>query len=76
MLKNDQGEKFMLPHYLRAHHRDDLNAALRAKNADPDLTVYFDDWFRKLADLFATELLDLIEGRRWEDVPFDWGGLK
>ena len=76
MVKNDQGDKFMLAHFLRAHQRDDLIGAMRAKNTDPDMAVYFDDWFRKFADLLASELLDIIEGRRWEDVPFDWGGFK
>jgi hypothetical protein len=63
---------FLLSHYLKKHGREDLDA--EANN--PNIRAYWDDFFKKLDTLFNTLLKDIVEGRSWEEVLFDWGDYK
>jgi hypothetical protein len=67
---------FYLSDYLKAHDREDLEAWLDAEADNPDIAAYWDDFFKKLDTLFNTLLKDIVEGRSWEDVPFDFGDYK
>jgi len=67
---------FFLPDYLKEHDREDLTAWLNAEADNTDIAVYWNDFFKKLDTLFNTLLKDIIDGRSWEDVPFDWGDYK
>jgi hypothetical protein len=62
----------LLSHYLKKHGREDLDASLDAEASNADVGVYRDDFFKKLDMLFNTLLKDVVEGRSWEEVPFDW----
>jgi hypothetical protein len=68
--------RFYLRDYLKAHDRQDLVAWLNAEADNPDIGVYWDDFFKKLDTLFSTLLEDIVEGRSWEDVPFEFGDYK
>jgi hypothetical protein len=50
--------------------------SLHAESNNPNIRVYWDDFFEKLDTLFNTLLKDLVEGRSWEEVLFDWGDYK
>jgi hypothetical protein len=73
---NDGQRRFYLRDYLKAHDREDLEVWLNAEADNPDIGVYWDDFFKKLDTLFNTLLKDIVEGRSWEDVPFDFGDYK
>jgi hypothetical protein len=69
-------KEFFLPHYLKAHDRSDLQDWLSTEERNPDLRVYWADFFSKLDQILDDELKDIVEGRDWEDIPFDFGGYK
>jgi hypothetical protein len=68
--------QFLLSHYLKKHGREDLDVWLHAEANNPNIRVYWDDFFKKLDTLFNTLLKDIVEGRSWEEVLFDWGDYK
>jgi hypothetical protein len=76
LVHDGKGENFSLGDYLQTHKRDDVQLLLKAENRNPDFRVYWEDFFRKLDRLFNADLNDIVEGRRWENIPIDWGDYK
>jgi hypothetical protein len=75
-IKNPAGRYINFIAYLQAHKRRDLIDTLfaMAETATPD--EYWDQFFAVLDQLFDTDMRDIVEGKRWEEVPIDWQGLK
>lgn len=75
-IQKHDGQSFMLLDYLTKHRRDDLKARLMP--APPDVEEFWRDYFAALDELFAADanLRAIIEGKAWEDVPFDWEDYK
>jgi hypothetical protein len=76
LITNSRGQHFTLGSWLQAHKRQDTIKRLIDVARTGDVRGYWDHFFALLDHLFDTDLKDIIEGRRWEEVPIDWQGLK
>jgi hypothetical protein len=65
-----KGRHFLLDDYLQYHGREAEKKTLFTLSRDLDA---FLEYLRKI---IANEWLDIIQGKRWEDIPFDWMGYK
>lgn len=46
------------------------------RDESTDVSTFASAFVQTLDDLLENELKDVVEGRRWENVPVDWMGLK
>jgi hypothetical protein len=72
------GKSFALATYLRAHGRDDLVRTLENASNIPDFDAALEEVIRTLQHIVDGDphLAEIIDGKTWEDVPFDWMGYK
>jgi hypothetical protein len=40
------------------------------------MEAYWADSLDALREVLETPLGEIVDGRRWEDIPFDWQGYK
>lgn len=75
-VENKAGNNFILTSYLKKHKLEHYNYIFSLENESITFEVFIENFFEKLNHLLKTELKQVIEGERWEEVPFDWYGYK
>jgi hypothetical protein len=59
-------QTFTLDSYLTHHNRNDEYRMEFILSSDPAKFLVY------LKTIIATEWLDILQGKRWENIPFDW----
>lgn len=62
--------------YLRKHGLLKQAILLTYTDQVADLGSYFDTVLDTLETLFSSKLKPILEGKEWENIPFDWGPYK
>ena len=55
---------------------DDLNSTRKSTSAGPGAIEYYRKYISICLDVIESDLLDVVQGKRWEIVPVDWMGYK
>jgi hypothetical protein len=78
MVSKGRNKSFTLGDYLTARHRDSVKYQLRDAANSGDLATSWRNYFDELSKLLSQDpdLADIVDGRRWDDIPIDWMGLK
>jgi hypothetical protein len=66
----DEKHFFSLDEYLTHHKRDPEKAMFF------NLSYNIEDSLNYLRKIIATDWLEILQGKRWEDIPRDWMGYK
>ena len=76
ILTDSSGRKLQIEDYLKKHERFDLIAQLTRGAACADVRDFLRTAYGALKTTFTTELKEIISGKQWEVIPFDWQGYK
>jgi hypothetical protein len=69
-IENNNGDTFCLDEYLRRHGMTTLADKLFDISEDLETSL------KLIFEIFNNELNDIITGKKWENIPFDWTGYK
>lgn len=75
-IENKDGKNFMLLDYLTKHKLESEKNSFLLKDDNLEFEVFVEKFFAVLNKLLTTKLQQIIAGKVWEDVPFDWRGIK
>ncbi len=67
---------FLLSDFLKSKGKDDLNRAFVSSDIHADEGMFLNGAVTALHDICNTDLGPIILGKAWEDIPFDWKGMK
>lgn len=76
IVSNKHGNKFLLSNYLNKHGIELYKNIFTKDDELISLNYFVEYFFDNLQILLKTELREIIEGKVWEDVRFDWYGYK
>ncbi|GAA6167976.1 hypothetical protein [Sessilibacter corallicola] len=71
------GSDFCLDDWLKIHGEENVIDAFRLLSYSGSFSDRLDAFFIYLESIFSMpELMNILSGTEWEDVPFDWAGMK
>jgi len=71
-----QGRNLNVREYLRVHGRQDVLEQFVDQGKNTSLQAFVFSFLTILDRLFLTELKEILEGSKWEVIPFNWRGYK
>ncbi|HZU30921.1 MAG TPA: hypothetical protein VFB79_07385 [Candidatus Angelobacter sp.] len=75
-IENPAGKDLDVEDYLRLHGFVKERLLFTYTDNVPDFQKYCETFLSTLDHLFSTELKPILDGKKWEDIPFDWGDYK
>jgi hypothetical protein len=72
----DQKKHMVVKDYFRVHGLEEQEKLFQFPYDTEDFSARVDGFLASQENLFSGELKPFIEGRKWEDIPFDWGPYK
>ena len=77
IINNENGESFGLEDWLKYKNMFKSYDALRLTSYDGEFHERVDSFLIYLSGIFSTTpLVNVLEGDIWENVPFDWAGMR
>lgn len=76
IIQNKEGHYFLLSDYLTKHKLESEKCSFVLRDEETKFEVFVDNFLELLNKLLKSELNQIITGKVWEEVPFDWRGLK
>jgi len=76
IITDRNGRKLPVEDLLKRRNREDLVVQLTRKADDTDVRGFLHAAYGAVKEIFATELKDIISGKVWETIPFDWAGYR
>ncbi len=76
LLLNKEGQKLNIDDYLEIHRRPNPMREAASSLAESDLASFVRSCVAELLILLAGDLREILDGNRWEAVPFNWHGYR
>jgi|SRR5579884_142608 len=73
---NIEGKRLNVGKYLLLHGLTKERLLFTYTENVPDFEKYCETFLSMLDQLLSGELKPIIDGKKWEDIPFDWGDYK
>lgn len=71
------GSDFCLDDWLKIHGVKNVIDSFRLSSYSGEFSERLDLFFMYLESIFSIpELMNILSGREWEEVPFNWAGMK
>ncbi len=73
---SEEGKMFSLEDWLNAKGKEQAVRFILRNDSNISEDVFLTEFTSSLENLCLSDLRDIIDGRSWESIPFDWKGYK